>query len=272
VVVYLGKGGACLTWAKVLKELKIKKRVYLADTNTLPYGASKIGAAQVRLENRTQNLILSCFPAPDIEHVGKVFGTLYSKKQGYDIRLGKNAIESILVDYNAITHTPPMICNAARIFSGDKTFHLFGKEENPEPVVRIIEKIDRERMAIGAKLGIPQHTLEEEILMVKWNPNGETYVLPLYNAIHTPFLEVCEGPFTLETRHLLEDIPYGLVTYSSLGKMLGIPTPVSDAIITLSEVLLNRDFRKMGRTVEAMGIDPSWSTKKLVSYLQEGKA
>jgi len=108
--------------------------------------------------------------------------------------------------------------------------------------------------------------------MVKWNPNGETYVLPLYNAIHTPFLEVCEGPFTLETRHLLEDIPYGLVTYSSLGKMLGIPTPVSDAIITLSEVLLNRDFRKMGRTVEAMGIDPSWSTKKLVSYLQEGKA
>ena len=42
--------------------------------------------------------------------------------------------------------------------------------------------------------------------------------LPLYEAIHTPFLEVCEGPFKLDTRHLTEDIPYGLVTFSSLGR------------------------------------------------------
>jgi len=63
VVVYLGKGGACLTWAKVLREMKITKRVYLADTNTLPYGASRMGESQVRLENRTQNLILGTFPA-----------------------------------------------------------------------------------------------------------------------------------------------------------------------------------------------------------------
>ena len=72
--------------------------------------------------------------------------------------------------------------------------------------------------------------------MVKWNPHGEDRVLPLYDAIHTPFLEVCEGPFKLDTRHLTEDIPYGLVTYSSLGRMLGVPTPVTDAIITLAEV------------------------------------
>ena len=101
-----------------------------------------------------------------------------------------------------------------------------------------------ERMAIGQALGMKQWTLEEEIKMVKWNPNGEDCVLPLYDAIHTPFLEVCEGPYTLDTRHLTEDIPYGLVTYSSLGKMLGVPTPVTDAIISLSEVLLQKDFRR----------------------------
>ncbi len=269
-VIYLGKGGACLTWAKVLKELGIKKKVYLADTNTLPYGASRKGEYQVRLENRTQNLILGTFPGKDVDRVADTAYKLFTKEHGYEIRKGQNAIDSILVDYNAITHTPPMICNAARIESGEKNFFLFGKKENTPGVVRLIERIDRERMAIGKALGMKQYTLEEEIMMVKWNPHGETYVLPLYEAIHTPFLEVCEGPYTLDTRHLKEDVPYGLVTYSSLGNMLGVPTPVTDAIITLAEGLLDRDFRSMGRTVEAMGIDPKWSVEQLKKYLKEG--
>jgi len=270
VIVSLGKGGASLIWAKVFKEEGVGKKIYLADTNTLPYGASRIDDHSVRLENRTQNLIAASFPGKDIDYVGKIMEKLYTP-DNYDIRYGQNAIDSILVDYNAITHTPPMICNAARIETGDPDFHLFGKDENTPAVVRMIEKIDRERMAIGEKLGLKQHTLEEEIMMVKWNPNQEDYVLPLYDAIHTPFLEVCEGPFKLDTRHLTEDIPYGLVTYSSLGKMLGVPTPVSDAVTTVSEVLLDRDFKESGRTVEALGIDPSWTAEQLKKYLAEGE-
>lgn len=272
VVLYLGKGGASLTWAKVARELKITKKIYFADTNTLPYGASRKGGHVVRLENRTLNLILATFPGKDIDVVAEVVAKIFTPGHGYEIRKGQNAIDSILVDYNAITHTPPMVCNAARIESGEKPFFLFGKKENTPGVVRLIERIDRERMAIGQALGMKQWTLEEEIKMVKWNPKGEDYVLPLYDAIHTPFLEVCEGPYTLDTRHLTEDIPYGLVTYSSLGKMLGVPTPVTDAIISISEVLLQKDFRKAGRTVEAMGIDPSWSPAKLASYLRDGIA
>jgi hypothetical protein len=52
--------------------------------------------------------------------------------------------------------------------------------------------------------------------------------------------------------------------------MLGVPTPVSDAIITMAEVLLETDFRAMGRTVETMGIDPKWSVEKMKRYLAEG--
>jgi opine dehydrogenase len=272
VVLYLGKGGASLTWAKALRELKIKRKVYLADCNTLPYGASKKGGAQVRLENRTQSLIIATFPGKDIEKVAEVAETLFPKKNGYTIRRGQNAIESLLVDYNAITHTPPMICNAARIESGDRSFCLFGKKENTPAVVRLIERIDRERMAIGEKLGLNQHPLEEEIRLVNWNPHGEDRVLPLYDAIHTPYLEVCEGPFTLNTRHLTEDIPYGLVSFSSLGRMLEVPTPVTDAVISIAEGLLDRDFRSIGRTVESMGLNPKWSLAQLKRYLMNGSA
>ncbi len=271
VVIYLGKGGASLTWGKVLKEMGIDKKIYLADCNTLPYGASKFGDYQVRLENRTQNLIIATFPGKDIDYVIEVAGQVFPPEHGYTLRKGQNAIDSILVDYNAITHTPPMICNAARIELGEDDFKLFGPKENTPAVVHLIELLDRERMAIGEKLGMKQYTLEEEILMVKWNRDGADYVLPIYEAIHTPFLEVCEGPFSLDVRHFTEDIPYGLVTFSSLGKMLGVPTPISDAITTLAEGLLNRDFRSIGRTVETMGFDPNWTVEELKRYLAEGE-
>lgn len=271
VIISLGKGGASLTWAKVLKENGLACKVYLGDCNTLPYGASKMGDHQVRLEARVQNLIMASFPGKDTEYVYSVASALFPPEKGYTIRKGKNPIDTLLVDYNAITHTPPMICNAARIEKGDKDFHLFGAKENTPAVVNLIGKIDRERMAIGEKLGLKQYTLEEEILLVKWNRDGIDRVLPLYEAIHTPFLEVCEGPFKLDTRHLTEDIPYGLVTYSSLGRMVGVPTPVSDAITTISEGLLNRDFWAMGRTVKELGFDGSWTVEQLQQYLEEGK-
>jgi len=270
IVLYLGKGGASLTWARVLNEEGVSARVYLADCNTLPYGASKKGGYQVRLENRTQNLIIACFPGKDIDRVMEAARKLYPEEHGYTLRAGQNAIDSILVDYNAITHTPPMICNAGRIESGEKDFFLFGKKENTPGIVNLIEKLDRERMAIGEKLGLKQYPLEEEIMMVKWNPRGEDYVLPLYDAIHTPFLEVCEGPYSLEARHLTEDVPYGLVTFSSLGRLLDVPTPYTDAVITIAEGLLDKDFRSIGRTIEEMGMDPSWSVDQVKQYLMEG--
>jgi len=272
VVVCLGKGGASLVWRKALDECGNKARVYLADCNTLPYGASRLDGTKVRLEARTKNLMFACFPSKDMDSVWDILKALYPAKYGYELRRGANVIDTLLVDYNAITHTPPMICNAAVIDSGDKDFHLFGVKENPKPVVNLIEGIDRERMAIGEKLGMRQYTLEEEILMVKWNRDNADHVLPIYEAIHTPFLEVCEGPFTLNTRHLTEDIPYGLVTYSSLGKLLGVPTPVCDAVITISERLLDRDFHSGNcRTIRELGLREDWTVEQIKQYLFEGK-
>lgn len=270
VIICLGKGGASLVWKKALDEVGNKSKVYLVDCNTLPYGTSRIGDRQVRLESRTLNLMFASFPAKYLDEVWPVLELLYPAKHGYELRRGQNVIDTILVDYNAITHTPPMICNAARVYSGDPDFHLFGPEECPAPVVNLVEKVDRERMAIGEKLGLKQYTLEEEIKMVKWNRDGVDVVLPIYEALHTPFLEVCEGPFKLDARHLTEDIPYGLVTYSSLGRLVGVPTPFCDAITTIAEGLLGKDFYKMGRKVEDLGLSPDWTVEQVKNFLYEG--
>lgn len=269
-IVTWGKGGACLIYGKVFRDLGVKADVAIGETNTLPYGATRLAPTLVRIEARVMELITAAFPG---RKLGRVIAALQAAYPMISIRPAASVLESILVDYNAITHPPPMICNAARIERGDPTFCLFDKTANTPAVVNLIRLVDRERMALSAALGIKAYTLEEEIYHVGWNPRGRENegVLPLYDAIHTEKLEICEGPFKLDTRHLTEDIPYGLFTYCELGRMLGVPTPVSDALVTLASGLLGRDFRSEGRSLEKLGFEAGWSVPRLYEYLENGE-
>jgi opine dehydrogenase len=269
-IVVWGKGGACLTYGKVFRDLGAAEDVAIGDINTLPYGATKMAPTLVRIEARVMELKTAAFPG---KLALRVIDAMSGAFPTYTIRPAANVLETILVDYNAITHPPPMICNAARIERGDPSFCLFDETANTPAVVNLIKLIDRERMAVSEALGIEAFTLEEEINRVGWNPAGREHegVLPLYDAIHTEKLEICEGPFRLDTRHLTEDIPYGLFTYCELGRLVDVATPVSDAIVTLASGLLDRDFRAEGRSLEQMGLDPAWSVERLYEYLDSGR-
>lgn len=268
-IVVWGKGGACLIYSKVFRDTGVTADVALGDTNTLPYGATKLEPTLVRIEARVMELITAAFPGQLID---RVVGALDTVFPDYSIRPAASVLESILVDYNAITHPAPMICNAARIERGDPTFCLFDETANTPAVVNLIERVDRERMAVSEALGIKAYKLEEEIFHVGWNPAGreDEGVLPLYEAIHTEKLEICEGPFRLDARHLTEDIPHGLFTFCELGRLVDVATPMSDAIVTVACGLLDRDFRAEGRSLQKMGLDPSWSVDRLKEYLETG--
>ncbi|MGL5512169.1 MAG: NAD/NADP octopine/nopaline dehydrogenase family protein, partial [Sporomusa sp.] len=65
-----------------------------------------------------------------------------------------------------------------------------------------------------------------------------------------------DGPFTLETRYITEDIPVGCYLISHLGKKFGAETPVIDAMITLGCSMLKRDLMaQVGYTVRGLGVN-----------------
>jgi opine dehydrogenase len=59
----------------------------------------------------------------------------------------------------------------------------------------------------------------------------------------------------LDHRYLNEDVGYGLVFMSGLARQIDVETPTMDAMIQLTSVLMNRDYRSEAlRTPESLGI------------------
>jgi len=52
-----------------------------------------------------------------------------------------------------------------------------------------------------------------------------------------------------------------LVPIASIGNQLGVPTPNIDSIIKIGSTILNMDFRKLGRTVDKLGLNNLSSTE-----------
>ncbi|HTS69438.1 MAG TPA: NAD/NADP octopine/nopaline dehydrogenase family protein, partial [Terriglobia bacterium] len=66
--------------------------------------------------------------------------------------------------------------------------------------------------------------------------------------------EAPDGPFTLDHRYVTEDVPMGLGLLHSLGKKVGVATPICDGLINIASGLLP------GRNLwdEARAIDHLW--------------
>ncbi|MBP7152713.1 MAG: NAD/NADP octopine/nopaline dehydrogenase family protein, partial [Paludibacteraceae bacterium] len=85
-----------------------------------------------------------------------------------------------------------------------------------------------------------------------YSTTGET----LFEAMRkNPGYKGILAPKTLKMRYIEEDVPFSLVPIASIGKMLGVRTPVIDSLILIASVLNNSDYMHEGRTVKRLGIE-----------------
>ena len=74
-----------------------------------------------------------------------------------------------------------------------------------------------------------------------------------------------KGPTSITSRYFTEDISDGLVLWSDLGRVCGVPTPNIDAVITIGNTILRRDFFEDGLTLKSLGMDDAKSVADLVA-------
>mgnify|MGYP000746643830 CR=1 FL=1 len=62
---------------------------------------------------------------------------------------------------------------------------------------------------------------------------------------------------------------HGVVVEGELGRLAGVPTPITDAHVTLSEAMMGRDYHAEGVNLEKMGLEGK-TIEQVLDYVTRG--
>jgi opine dehydrogenase len=128
---------------------------------------------------------------------------------------------------------------------------LFYEEGVTPGAGRLIEAVDRERIAIGEALGI--EVVPDPVLSLRQGYMTEASYEDGYRT--APGFRGIKAQSSLDHRYLNEDVGYGLVFLAALGRQLGVATPIMDSVIALTSRVINRDYTAQApRTPASLGI------------------
>ncbi|HEY8394186.1 MAG TPA: NAD/NADP octopine/nopaline dehydrogenase family protein [Thermaerobacter sp.] len=245
VVLHPGRTGGALEFHTVLRECGNHADVLVGEAQTLVFASRVIGPARVRVFGFKRRVTAAALPAVrNPELISALREVLPS------FTAAESVLETSLDNMGAVFHPAPLLLNAGRVESTGGRFEYYREGITPG-VARVLEAIDRERLAVAAALGLRLRSAREW-LADAYGAEGAS----LYEALQSSrSYRGIGAPDTLAHRYLEEDVPASLVPLAALGEQLGVPTPAIDAVIDLASALHGVDYRRHGRTLEAMGLD-----------------
>jgi len=255
IILNPGRTGGALEFNHLLKEMKVRVDVIVAETNTLIYACRKTGLNKVLIHGIKNEVLLAALPATKTRKVIKKVRTFYPQ-----IQSAENVLETSFDNIGAVFHPAIMYSHESRIEQKEE-FDFYNII--PETAA-ILEKIDKERLKVAKVFGLKLKSAEQW-LEEAYGAQGKN----LYEKITgNKAYQGIKGPKKFNVRQITEDVPYGLVPISLLGKKMGINTPYSDTIITECSFLLNKNFWQTGRTLEKIGLSEMnmKEIKKFVNY------
>ena len=146
-------------------------------------------------------------------------------------------LASSLANVNLVLHTPGAILSAAWVEAtcGNFSFYVDGMTPG---VVRSIEALDRERLAVAAAFGHDLPPLIEEMAAI-----GTAALAPVGRGDLRAAITEGEAnrsiraPDSLAHRYYAEDFGFGLVPMIVLAQIAGVETPYAEALVEMASVL-----------------------------------
>ncbi|MGD2096850.1 MAG: NAD/NADP octopine/nopaline dehydrogenase family protein [Desulfobacterales bacterium] len=220
--------------------------IVVAETSTLPYAVRLLEPGKIRIFNKlTGGLLLAAVPAQQTHHVLEQVRDVYPTMSA-----AKNILQTSLQNGNPVIHPTITLMNVALIERTGGDFDFYHQGVTPA-VGRLIEAVDKERIAIGKKLGVdvipdPELGVMQGYMTEASYDNG---------FITSPGFTGVKAQSSLDYRYFNEDVGYGLVFLHDLGEQIGVATPVMSAVITLASVLMKRDYvDEAKRTMDSLGL------------------
>jgi opine dehydrogenase len=246
VIVTPSSCGGALAFKRAAGLLIDDDSVRVAETSTLHYAVrlTEPGKIRVFLKLKAGNL-LAALPKTHTGEILQLIADVYPSMEP-----AGSVLQTSLQNANPIIHPAVTLSNAARIEMTGGDF-LFYEEGVSDSVGRLIEALDKERIAIGEKLGLtilpdPEMGMRQGYMLE--NNYGSGYR-------KAPGFLGIGAQQQLDHRYLHEDVGYGLVFMSGLGRQVGIETPAMDAVIQVAAIVMARNYREEAlRTPDTLGI------------------
>ena len=237
-----GRTFGALEVARTLRNQGIENPV--AEAQTLLFACRRKGLRGVHISGIKKTLLIGVFPAKETATVmTRIKNFLPQAEPAPDVRY------TSLSNIGAVFHPSTILLNLGLV-EGEGAYEFYSQAMTPS-LVRFLEKIDSERLAVaraaGAKGILDARSWLAQAYGLKL---GALRDMLLANQAYRGIT----GPKELKVRYVNEDVPTGLVPLESLGVACGLTVPAISAMIDLAGLLLGEDFRATGRNLKKLGL------------------
>ncbi|MDH4179785.1 MAG: NAD/NADP octopine/nopaline dehydrogenase family protein, partial [Armatimonadota bacterium] len=227
IVLNPGRTGGALEVHHIFRQKSIQADVIIAEAQTFLYASRAVNPAQVQIFRVKNSVPVAAIPAYRTPDVIKALSPAFSQ-----FIPGDNVIKTGMDNIGAVFHPAVTVLNSARIESTRGDFEYYVDGITPS-VAKVLEEIDKERVAVGAAMGFRCITAREW-LYIAYDAVGQT----LHDAIRANrgYYGIT-GPPHLHHRYITEDVPMSLVPIASIGEMLGSPCPAIRTVIHIATIM-----------------------------------
>ena len=153
-------------------------------------------------------------------------------------------------------------------WSTPKGDYYFDDEGTTPSVGRVIDAVDRERLALAQALGVPTMSFVKYFQQIGFTTAEAARTGSAYQAMqHSEPNRWVKGPPSLDHRYVHEDVGWGLVPWIELAELFDIAVPTMRALTHLASVMNSIDYRTTGLTLERMGLS-GYPAANVLEYVQ----
>lgn len=219
----------------------------LVELSTLTYVARKPDPAAVRVTGAAGRVHAACLPGG--EDALALVRELYPAATP-----ARDVLATSLANVNLVLHTPGAILGAAWVEATGGDFRFYVDAMTPG-VVRVVEALDRERLAVAAAYGHSLEPLVAEMAAIGTADAGQAAAGDVRGAIAGGEANrAISAPDSLDHRYYAEDFGFGLVPLLVLAEAAGVPAPLAAALVEVASRLRGEDLRATGLTAARLGL------------------
>ncbi len=247
-VVYLPPGTfGSFIFAKAMKAVGNSAQVAFAETGTLPYLVRKHSENEIVVSGYATRLPTGVLPSTLSQHAFAVLKQAYPSVEPIE-----DGLSGALMNAGPIIHPPLILMNAGPL-EHFESWDIHNEGTQPS-IRRVTNQLDAERMRVREALGYnaPHFPLADH-----YNKEGQGDEWMYGRGAHGKLTDSGDWREDIDLnahRYMLEDTRLGLSFLVSVGRWVGVDTPVAEGLLNIASAVTGQDLYDQGRTFENLGL------------------